>query len=194
MKDTHGCIVVVPVGHLPSAALEAVSHHLGRCVGLDTSVCPPMHLPDRAFDERRSQYNVLRLIEALEERGFGEELKVVAVLNVDLFIPIFTHVFGEAQEGGKFALVSLFRLSQNEDGTRCPPHTLLERLAKVSVHEAGHLFDLVHCADPACLMHFSGTVSDLDAITLTLCRYCHEFLNEALRRWKMGPCAPGGAP
>jgi archaemetzincin len=49
---------------------------------------------------------------------------------------------------------------------------MLERIAKVALHETGHLFNLFHCSDEKCLMHFSGNVEELDMSPLYFCRYC----------------------
>jgi archaemetzincin len=48
------------------------------------------------------------------------------------------------------------------------------------MHELGHLFDLHHCMDRKCLMHFSGGLEDLDEAPLYFCRYCSVFLRDAL--------------
>ncbi len=66
--------------------------------------------------------------------------KVLGVTDQDLFIPILTYVFGEAQLEGAAAVVSTARLAVDVDlfGRR----VLAERLAKEAVHELGHCFGL----------------------------------------------------
>ena len=113
--------------------------------------------------------------------NFDDFEKIIAVLNLDLFIPIFTHVFGEAKTGGKFALVSLFRLYKNPDDSSPPASRAYERAVKVALHELGHLFDLLHCEYKRCLMHFSGSIEELDEKSLSLCRYCSLYLQDKLR-------------
>jgi archaemetzincin len=102
--------------------------------------------------------------------------KVIAVLNVDIFMPIFTHVFGEAKQGGKCGLVSVFRLKMEQDCIYPAPSLVYERAAKVALHELGHLFNLLHCEDHRCLMHFSGDLCQLDKTPFYFCRYCTAFL------------------
>ena len=36
----------------------------------------------------------------------------------------------------------------------------------------GHLFNLFHCNETKCLMHFSGVIEDLNKIPFYLCRDC----------------------
>ena len=104
--------------------------------------------------------------------------------DLDIFAPILTYVFGEAKQGGKYALVSLYRLKKNPDGSGLPQSHLLERVAKVALHELGHLFNLIHCMDERCLMHFSGRLQDLDRASLYFCSYCSVYIREAFRDQK----------
>ena len=39
--------------------------------------------------------------------------------------------------------------------------SLYDRAAKVALHELGHLFNLQHCDDSRCLMHFNVDIADL---------------------------------
>ena len=182
-----GTIAVLPVGRIPEAALRAVANYIPSYFKHAARILPPLEIPPSAFDERRRQYDAAAIIKALEAMDFKSFAKVIGILNVDLFIPIFTHVMGEAQEGGRFALVSMYRLLKEAEGKRSPPSKILERLVKVALHELGHLFDRVHCIDEKCLMHFSGNIEEIDRIRFHLCVYCEKQLSESL---KWNPC-PG---
>ncbi|MBW2252743.1 MAG: archemetzincin, partial [Deltaproteobacteria bacterium] len=57
---------------------------------------------------------------------------------------------------------------------------LYERAVKVALHELGHLFDLLHCEHKRCLMHFSGSIEELDEQPLYLCNYCSIYLQDKL--------------
>jgi archaemetzincin len=96
---------------------------------------------------------------------------VLAVTDQDLFIPILTFVFGEAQLGGRVAVVSTARLG--EPGLP-DPRVALERLAKESVHELGHCFGLVHCDSPGCVMARSPGARDVDRKRGDFCSKCRD--------------------
>jgi archaemetzincin len=164
------------MGEETRLAAKVIAAHIEGFMHLQSRVLDPLPRPDFALDPQRLQYDAGRIIEYLEARPHGRCDKVVAVAAVDLFIPVFSHVFGEARLGGRAALVSLHRLGLMEDGRRPTPDQVLARSAKVALHELGHLFSLTHCSDPGCLMHFSGDVAGLDATALLFCRYCREFL------------------
>ncbi|MGD2028299.1 MAG: archaemetzincin family Zn-dependent metalloprotease [Desulfobacterales bacterium] len=173
---------VVSLGEVPEIALKVIAAHISGYFNLSVQILPPLEHPEYAFDKRRFQYNAGIIIKAFESKRFTDYDKVIGVLNADLFIPIFTHVFGEAKQGGKFALVSMFRLGKDPDGSPSPSSLIYERAAKVALHELGHLFNLLHCREKKCLMHFSGGIQDLDETPIYLCRYCSTFFKDRLLR------------
>lgn len=175
-------IGVVAIGEVPDIAPKVIAAHISGYLNLHATVLPPLEQPAYALDRKRLQYNVATILKELENIRFQGVSKVVGVLTVDLFVPLFTHVFGEARNGGKVALVSLFRLKKG-----FPEHTslsseVLERAAKVALHELCHLYNLHHCDDRKCLMHFSGGLEDLDTLPLYFCRYCSKFFRDAIVR------------
>ncbi|MFH1241599.1 MAG: archaemetzincin family Zn-dependent metalloprotease [Pseudomonadota bacterium] len=175
-------IGVVPLGHVPEIASKSIAAHIQGYTGLNTDTHPALDPPEYALDKHRLQYNAGTILMRLEQEPFPDYDKVIAVLDLDIFVPILTHVFGEAKQGGKFALVSLYRLRKNPEGSTSPLALSLERVAKVALHELGHLFGLVHCMDDKCLMHFSGKLQDLDLSPLYFCRYCSIYFRDFLKR------------
>ena len=163
---------VVPIGNVSEITPKAIAGNILGYLNLDADILTPLPNPVYAFDERRLQYDAGLIIKTLESRPFHGYDKVIGVLDVDLFVPVFTHVFGEARQGGRSALVSLYRLKKDKDGSTSPLSIQLERAAKVALHELGHLFDLFHCTNKKCLMCFSGSLEDLDETPLYFCRYC----------------------
>jgi archaemetzincin len=185
MKGKKGRIGVVPLGLVPGPILEVVAEQSRLKLALEAEVLPALKDPAYALDERRKQYNAATIINRAESLGFDPCDKVIGIVNGDLYVPIFTHVLGQAREGGKFAIVSLYRLKRRADRSMAPMPLILNRVIKVALHELGHLFELGHCLDDACLMNFSGGLDDLDRIELHFCGYCNAFMADALRRHGM---------
>jgi len=129
--------------------------------------------PQGTLDPKRSQHAsgaVLRwLLEAGPPGG-----KVLGVTDQDLFIPILTYVFGEAQLGGVAAVCSTARLGEGVE--LAGPRLLTERLAKEAVHEVGHAFGLHHCDTPACVMGRSAGLRGVDEKSHLLCNVCRRRL------------------
>ena len=170
------------MGEVPEITSKSIAANVLGTFNLDVDLLPPMPRPDYAFDGRRLQFNAATILKAVESEDLPDDDIIIGVLDVDIFVPILTHVFGEAQQGGRCALISIFRLKRNPDGSHPPLSHVLERSAKVALHEVGHLFDLHHCMDERCLMHFSGGLEDLDKAPLYFCRYCTLYLRDALLR------------
>ena len=157
---------------LDATALKVIAAHIAAYFYLPAEVLPCLEAPRQAFDTNRQQYDAGRVIQALEQLEFAEVDKLVAVCSADVFVPLFTHVFGEARQGGRCAVVSLFRLEPRPEKSAPLSALGYERAAKVALHELGHLFNLYHCEEQNCLMHFAGDLEDLDRTPPYLCRHC----------------------
>ena len=125
--------------------------------------------PDHAFDPRRKQHASAVVLRWLLEAG-PPDGKVLGITDRDLFIPILTYVFGEAQLGGGAAVLSLARLQ--DDVARRGRRLLEDRVVKEAVHEVGHAFGLLHCHAPGCVMTRSPAVREVDDKGLELCADC----------------------
>lgn len=155
--------------------LDPISTEIYRIFGIRTDVMPLLENVDFAMDTVRNQYHSTQILEKLENISPPGAVKVVAITDVDLFIPILTYVYGEAQLGGKACIISTHRL--NEDLSLAPsPEIFRIRVAKEAIHELGHTFNLQHCPDHTCIMHYCRKVADVDRKSDHLCRYCSVLL------------------
>lgn len=153
---------ILPLGAVDQRMVKAVAAAFADELAIEVKVFDPAPSPVHAFDRHRIQYDAALIIKDLESMDLKPCLRVVALVDVDLFVPVFTFVFGEARKGGRVAVASVFRLNDQP-----------ERLAKISLHEFGHLCMLDHChGDDGCVMNFSSDISSLDRIPARFCRYC----------------------
>jgi archaemetzincin len=153
-----------------SRLLAAVRSVIEQTFGRTVHVWSGRDRPVDAFDPRRQQHSSTRILRWLIERRPQEARKVLALTDVDLFIPILTFVFGEAQLDGTAAIVSTARLRTNHGIANM--RLLTTRLAKECVHELGHTFGLIHCDRPGCVMTRSVNLLDVDAKTASFCEDC----------------------
>ena len=136
--------------------------------------------PDDAFDPKRQQHSSTRILKWLAATRPGHADKIVGITDADLFIPILTFVYGEAQLDGAAAVVSTARLAGN--GARSGDIVLATRLAKECIHELGHTFGLIHCHQRGCVMGRSVTLAQVDAKDNTLCPDCWTKYRELQQR------------
>jgi len=169
-------INILNASTLEDERLEEISHTVGQVYGLRTYVTPAPLSLYRAFDASRGQYNsTVLLAQLLQAYGDGEE-KRIAVVGVDLFIPVLTFVFGEAQLNGTAAVVSFHRLANPFYGMVSDDSLTWKRLEKEIVHELGHTFGLYHCHQFECVMRSSTYVEEIDLKRGVLCIDCREKL------------------
>jgi archaemetzincin len=156
--------------------------------GLPVEPHVPGFDPELAFDGSRGQYNSRLLLDLLLRDRRPGATRVLGVTGVDLFIPVLTYVFGEAQLGGPAAVVSTHRLAPERYGLAPSPALLRQRLHKEAVHEVGHTFGLVHCRHARCVMGSSTYVEEID---LKSDRFCAQCLAQVRRGGTEGAAALG---
>ncbi|HSK10599.1 MAG TPA: archaemetzincin family Zn-dependent metalloprotease [Vicinamibacterales bacterium] len=127
--------------------------------------------PTDSFDPRRQQHSSTRILKWLLETRPRYSGKIVGLTDADLFIPILTFVYGEAQLGGRAALVSTARLA-SDNGFRLDRSLVKDRVVKETVHELGHTFGLLHCERRVCVMSRSVNLVQVDAKDPRLCQDC----------------------
>jgi len=160
-------------------ALAAVVDRVGREFGAPVRRMDLGRL-DFAFDANRGQYGSIAVLEMLLRRCPEDAAKLLAVTERDLFIPVLTFVFGHAQLGGRVGVVSLARLRQEFYGLAPDREVLLERAHKEALHETGHLFGLVHCAERRCAMSLATNVRQIDSKDDGFCPQCEARLRKTL--------------
>ena len=125
-----------------------------------------------AYDSSRKQYHSTQLLNGLLNFFNGHDGKIMGITELDLFIPILTFVFGEAQLNGKAAVVSSFRLEPQFYGLPKDEDLLMERIIKESVHELGHTFGLKHCQAYDCVMSSSTSADQIEIKSRYFCEDC----------------------
>ena len=174
-------ILIVPIRPVDHAELTALVEPLSRAFELPVAIEESSYLdPAFAFDTYRNQFNSTSLIAALLERFQNYDGKIIGITSVDLFVPVLTYVFGEAQLGGTAAVLSSFRLREELFGMEPNPAVEHIRLLKEAVHELGHTFGLIHCPTPECVMHSSTAAEEVDVKGKNFCEECDAALRETL--------------
>jgi archaemetzincin len=143
----------------------------------------PLDLPsiDFAYDPARNQYASIAVLEMLIRECPKDAHKLLAITERDLFIPVLTFVYGQAQLGGRVGAVSLARLRQQFYGLPPDRGVLLDRALKEILHESGHLYGLVHCADRGCAMSLSTGIRQIDQKQASYCAPCAARLERGFR-------------
>jgi archaemetzincin len=156
-----------------AALLQAVRRAVESTFDLRADLGSAPGPPAAAYDARRRQTSSTALLHWIA--ATAPRRRVLGLTDADLFIPVLTFVYGEAQLGGHAAVVSSARLQASD------PHRHRERVVKEALHELGHTFGLLHCDEPHCLMARSASLPGVDA-KRALCADCRLRLHAAPRR------------
>lgn len=171
-------MALTAIGNIDVQVIAAARTALESAFPVEVEQGPRIDLPAVAFAPERGQWSSPLVLEAVLRATPPDAARHLAITAEDLYIPMLTFVYGQAQLGGRAALVSLARLRQEFYGLS-PNQPLLEmRACKEAVHETGHLFGLVHCDSPSCAMRLSTNVRQLDLKSGSLCARC------ATRAWE----------
>ena len=130
------------------------------------------------FVPSRQQHHASQVLAALLRHRPDRTSKILGIVPVDLFIPVLTFVFGEAQLDGPGALVSTCRLHAEFYGLPADEGLLVDRVIKECIHELGHAFGLVHCRIHDCVMRSSTSIDEVDLKRSDFCNQCASRLRE----------------
>jgi archaemetzincin len=163
---------LLPIGNIEDRLLEDLRPALEKTFHLPCSVLDTRLDPNFALHGERQQYHSSQILQRMQSFLSGESWRMLGIAAVDLYIPILTFVFGEAQMGGPTAVMSAHRLHQQFYGLAANRELLLQRVVKEAVHELGHTLNLTHCHDYSCAMAPSHAVEWIDLKNSTLCKGC----------------------
>jgi len=175
-------IDIIPIGEIDETLLLFLKQSLFQTFKIQTRIRNRRFNLSPVYDPVRNQYNSSGLLLELINDTPPETLRILGVTDLDVFIPIFTFLFGEAQLNGVGALVSSHRLHNQFYGIPENKELLKSRLLKEGIHELGHTFGLIHCFSLNCVMKSSTYVEEIDQKSTNFCRSC----NQQILNWRNG--------
>jgi archaemetzincin len=163
---------LLPIGNVEDGLLKDLRPAVEEVLGIPCKVLPARLDPEFAFHGERQQYHSSEILQRMQNFLGADSWRMLGIAAVDLYIPILTFVFGEAQMGGPCAVFSAHRLRQEFYGLPSDPGLFRQRLIKEAVHEVGHTLNLTHCDDYRCVMASSHAVEWIDLKDSALCSAC----------------------
>ncbi len=167
-------IEIILYGDIKNDVIEYIKTNLRDIMGVSVSVGKPSIASFDAYDKERKQYKILTIFKEISENRKNTKKKVLAIMDEDIYIHELNFVFGEADVASGVAIISLTRLRQTYYGFPEDRKLFLLRCLKEAIHVVGHLYNLDHCPNPLCVMHFSNRLADTDKKDYELCDVCLE--------------------
>jgi len=169
------------IGDVEDRLLQDMRPVLQKIFRVSCRVLPMLLDPEFAYHGERQQCHSSEILQRMQSLVTAESWRILGIGAVDLYIPILTFVFGEAQIGGPCAVLSTHRLRQEFYGLPRDPELLRQRIIKEAVHEVGHTLNLTHCGDYRCAMASSHAVEWIDLKESALCEVCRAAVTPAMR-------------
>ncbi len=158
------------------ALLDRLAAEAARLLAVSCHVETQPLLVDPFFDDLRGQAWSTAILARLQERRPHPGTVLLGVTELDLYVPVLTFVFGEAQLNGPCAVISAHRLRDEYYGLPANENLLVERLMKEALHEIGHTQGLRHCTDWRCVMSSAHTAERIDLRQAGFCPGCAALL------------------
>ena len=171
-------IIVRPLAQIDRHILETVEQSLQQTFSCPVEIKAQIGSLDYAYDPKRKQYLASLLLSTLRNFKMKPGDRCLGIVDVDLYAPGLNFVFGEADISSGVAIISLYRLRQERYGLPQDEGLFQDRASKEAVHELGHTYQLSHCDDIKCVMHFSNSLADTDIKETTFCQKCQQRLKE----------------
>ncbi|HEU5163110.1 MAG TPA: archaemetzincin family Zn-dependent metalloprotease [Thermoanaerobaculia bacterium] len=185
-------IALATAGEVDGEAAAWARDCVESSFGLPARFVAPFPSPEHAYDPARGQYSSTLILRDALQRVPAGAAKVLVLTEADLFIPMLSFVYGQAQLGGTAAIVSLARLHQRFYGLPENRPLLLVRLRKEALHELGHAWGLTHCEDRLCTMSLSTGIQQLDVKGAGFCDGCAVRLHDVTGAARAAAIDSGG--
>jgi archaemetzincin len=171
-------IQIVPLRFRDAPLLDAVAAALSKILRARVAISFDGFSLEGGRDPIRNQINSTWILSRLLESHPSGDDKVLGVTEQDLYVPVLTYVFGEAELGGRAAVVSAHRFNDELYGLPAAPRKTRDRLIIESLHELGHTCGLTHCLSADCVMRASSYAEEIDFKPARFCSPCADRLRK----------------
>ncbi|MFP4014817.1 MAG: archaemetzincin family Zn-dependent metalloprotease [Chitinispirillaceae bacterium] len=167
-------ILLVPLGPVCEELPGWLEGKISEIYSAQVATGEMVSLPGTLLDQGRKQYDGDLILPFITRTVPDSSEYKLGLVDEDCFSDGLNFIFGQSVLKGHVSFVALPRLKESFYGRAENKELFFERALKESVHELGHAFGMVHCADPECVMHISNSLKDTDRKTLSLCPGCRK--------------------
>jgi archaemetzincin len=189
-------VCLATAGDVPVDVLGSVEGAITARLGLRVSRWPRLVDPTDAWDPVRGQYSSIAMMRLALAAAPPGALRLLLVTELDLFVPVLSFVFGQAQLDGIVAVMATARLRQSFYGLPADESLEIMRARIEALHEIGHTFGLTHCLERTCAMSLAASVQHVDMKRDGYCAGCSALITEGiahLREPERALMSAGGA-
>ena len=176
--DMKKIFCLIPIGDIDNNILQHTRMELEKRFNVSVEIGRQLEEPAYAYHKHKKQYNSTKILKKIYKLKLTGYDRILGIVDVDLYVPERTFVFGGADVKKKVSVISLTRLKQkfynlSDDSALFNYRTIIE-----AVHELGHTYGLYHCKNNKCVMFLSNTINDTDHKGADLCSKCKEIMEK----------------
>jgi len=172
-------VVIVPVGKVDPAEVEAAAARIGKVLNAAVAVRPAVPVPRAGDDPARGQHLAGPFLGELRAKsaprpaaGSPPVDATLFVTDVDLYKPQVDGAFGEIDAVAHAAVLSVRRLREAFYKRKADPARQRARVVKLALYAIGRVRGLPDCRDPACAMTATSALADIDTKPEKYCAAC----------------------
>jgi len=163
-------IYIYSIGNIQFEILDRLVKPLNQKFNQPISIGGNILLTNNTWNPLRQQHNADLIMDKIPEPLAKD--KHLAIMDLDIYAFGLNYIFGEADSRSGKALVSLKRLKPEFYGLSPDLQQFQERTLIETVHELGHTYNLRHCPNIRCVMHFSNSIENTDIKGDSFCPAC----------------------
>ena len=174
--DMKKIFCIIPIGYIDKNILRFTQMELEERFNVVVDIGRQLEEPAYAYHKHKKQYNSAKILKQIHNLRLTGYDRILGIVDVDLYIPERTFVFGGADVKKRVSVISLTRLRQKFYGLPEDSALFKDRIIIEAVHELGHTYGLYHCKNNKCVMFLSNTISDTDHKGAELCSSCEKIM------------------
>lgn len=176
--DMKKIFCILPIGQIDNKILQYTQMELEERFNVAVDIGRQLEEPAYAYHKHKKQYNSTKILKKIYKLKLTGYDRILGIVDVDLYIPERTFVFGAAGVKKKVSVISLTRLRQQYYDLPEEPSLFNDRITIEAFHELGHTYGLYHCKNNKCVMFLSNTIEDTDHKGAELCSNCEKIMEK----------------
>ena len=174
-------IILLLLSETDAHLIEVLSGNLEKTFNRKVEVRQRLINLKFAYNRGRYQYLSPKILSRLRRIRKDPGDKIMGIVAVDLYSEGYDFVYGEADVNAGVATLSFARLCLIDADNQQAAKIFEERVLREAIHEMGHLFGLLHCSDPKCVMRTCTCEEEVDEAGNALCNECNDLLAPHIR-------------
>lgn len=109
------------------------------------------------------------------DKNMENDIIHIGITSLPIYMPGLSRILADSFPHNHTILISTADINSEKNSNGL----IKSRIKKLIIHEVGHIFGLLHCPDPTCVMSKSESINHLDEKTDEFCEKCYEIFSRS---------------